>query len=169
MFTNKANVYKVNLSELKDSKPSELPDIIYNYCDFEAGERDLYICTSDAGKSILIGYENGKVSKVPLSAYETKQNRKKLTNGYGTVSQPIGFFATDDDTDYTMESDKGKLLVFNCDKVPLKTTKSTQGVQVLRLTKDAKAIKLGKPEDYEIKSIDDYRSANIPGSGKVKP
>lgn len=169
VFTNKANVYKVNLSELKDSKPSELPDIIYNYCEFEAGERDLYICTSDAGKSILIGYENGKVSKVPLSAYETKQNRKKLTNGYGTVSQPIGFFATDDDTDYTMESDKGKLLVFNCDKVPLKTTKSTQGVQVLRLTKDAKAIKLGKPEDYEIKSIDDYRSANIPGSGKVKP
>ena len=168
VFSDRQAVYKVNLSELRDSKPSELPEYINNLCEFEKGEKILHVCTSDAGKYVLIGFSNGKVAKFPLSAYETKQNRKKLLNAYGGVAAPLKLFVIDEDEDFAMQSSSGKLLVFSSEKIPLKTTKSTQGVQVLRLSKGAEAVSFGRVKEYHIKQKEDYRSANIPAAGKIR-
>ena len=89
MFTDKQIVYKIQLSELKNAKPSDLPEYISNLCDFKDNEKVLKICTSDAGKNVIIGFTNGKVAKFPLSVYETKQNRKKLLNAYGGIADPL--------------------------------------------------------------------------------
>ena len=170
VFSDRQAVYKVNLSDLKDAKPSELPDYINNLCEFEEGERILHACTSDAGKYVLIGFANGKVAKFPLAAYETKQNRKKLLNAYGGVADPLKVFVIDEDEDFAMQGSNGKLLVFNSDKIPLKTTKSTQGVQVLRLAKGVSAVSFGRVKEYHIKTKSDYQSpsGNIPAAGRAR-
>ncbi|MBE6040966.1 MAG: topoisomerase IV [Clostridiales bacterium] len=167
VFTDRQAVYKVKLSELKDSKPSDIADYINNICEIEQGENIIKVCTSDAGSTVLIGFENGKVAKFPFSAYETKQNRKKLLNAYGSVSKPLRIFIIKEDEDFAMQSSTGKLLVFDSSKVPTKTTKSTQGVQVLRLTKGATAVSFGRVKEYRLKKKEDYRSANIPAAGKM--
>ena len=147
VFSDRQAVYKVQLSELKDSKPSDIADYINNLCEFEEGEGILHVCTSDAGKYVLIGFANGKVAKFPLSVYETKQNRKKLLNAYGGVADPLKVYIIDEEEDFGMQGTNGKLIVFNSEKIPLKTTKSTQGVQVLRLTKGATAASFGRVKE----------------------
>lgn len=168
VFSDRQAVYKVNLSELKDAKPSELPDYINNLCEFEDGENILHVCTSDAGKYVLIGFTNGKVAKFPLSAYETKQNRKKLLNAYGGVADPLKVYIINEDEDFAIQGENGKLLVFSSEKIPLKTTKSTQGVQVLRLSKGVKAVSFGRVKEFHIKQKEDYRTPNIPAAGKAR-
>ena len=119
---------------------------------------------------MLIGFANGKVAKFPLAAYETKQNRKKLLNAYGGVADPLKVFVIDEDEDFAMQGSNGKLLVFNSDKIPLKTTKSTQGVQVLRLAKGVSAVSFGRVKEYHIKTKSDYQSpsGNIPAAGRAR-
>ena len=168
VFSDKQVVYKVPLAELKDAKPSDIPDYISNHCDFEKKEKIIHVCTSDAGKYVLIGFENGKVAKIPLDAYETKQNRKKLLNAYSGIAAPLRICTITEDEDFAMQGSNGKLLVFNSIKVPVKTTKSTQGVQTLRLTKDSKAILFAKASECRLKQKEDYRSNNIPASGKKR-
>ena len=167
MFTDKQAVYKVNLSELKDSKPSDIADYINNICEIETGESIIKACTSDAGENVLIGFENGKVAKFPLSVYETKQNRKKLVNAFGSAAPALRICIIKEDEDFAMQSSAGKLLVFDSAKIPLKTTKTTQGVQVIRLAKGQTAVSFGRVREFRLRKKEDYRSANIPAAGKA--
>ena len=167
VFTDRQAVYKVQLADLKDSKPTDIADYVNNICDIEQGENVIKMCTSDAGTNVIIGFENGKVAKFPLSSYETKQNRKKLVNAISGVSKPLRICIITDEEDFAMQSSAGKLLVFSSEKVPLKTTKSTQGVQVLRLAKGQTAVSFGRVKEYRLRKKEDYRSANIPAAGKA--
>ena len=167
VFTDKQAVYKVNLSELKDSKPSDIADYINNICEIEADESIIKACTSDAGENVLIGFENGKVAKFPLSVYETKQNRKKLVNAFGSAAKALRICIIKEDEDFAIQSSAGKLLVFDSSRVPLKTTKTTQGVQVIRLAKGQTAFSFGRVREFRIRKKEDYRSANIPAAGKA--
>lgn len=167
VFTDKQAVYKVQLSDLKDSKPSDIADYANNICDIEPNETIIKMCTSDAGENVLIGFENGKVAKFPLNVYETKQNRKKLVNAIGSAAKALRICIIKEDEDFAMQSSSGKLLVFESSKIPLKTTKSTQGVQVIRLKKGETAVSFGRVKEYRLKKKEDYRSANIPAAGKA--
>ena len=167
VFTDKQAVYKVQLSDLKDSKPSDIADYANNICDIEPNETIIKMCTSDAGENVLIGFENGKVAKFPLNVYETKQNRKKLVNAIGSAAKALRICIIKEDEDFAMQSSSGKLRVFESSKIPLKTTKSTQGVQVIRLKKGETAVSFGRVKEYRLKKKEDYRSANIPAAGKA--
>ena len=167
VFTDRQAVYKVQLSDLKDSKPSDIADYINNICEIESGESIIKACTSDAGENVIIGFENGKVAKFPLSAYETKQNRKKLVNAISDASKPLRICIIREDEDFAIQSSTGKLLVFSSEKVPLKTTKTTQGVQVIRLAKGQTAVSFGRVKEFRLRKKEDYRSANIPAAGKA--
>ena len=167
VFTDQQAVYKVQLSDLKDSKPSDIADYANNICDIEPNETIVKMCTSDAGENVLIGFENGKVAKFPLNVYETKQNRKKLVNAIGSAAKALRICIIKEDEDFAMQSSSGKLLVFESSKIPLKTTKSTQGVQVIRLKKGETAVSFGRVKEYRLKKKEDYRSANIPAAGKA--
>lgn len=155
VFTNKQAVYKVQLSEVKNAKPSDMGEYIYNLCDFEEDEKILHICTSDAGKYVIIGFDTGKVAKFPLDAYETKQNRKKLLNAYSPNGNLLNIFIIEEDEDFTMERSDGKKILFSSELIPTKTTKTTQGVQTLRLSKNMQAVRFekGGKEKHRINTI----------------
>ena len=163
VFTDKHSVYKTKLSEMIDRRPSDVADYINNLCAMESNENIVYACPSDAAANIVVGFENGKVARFPLNVYETKQNRKKLINAYSDISKTLNIFAVDDDEDLVMENSNGRKIVFTADKVSLKTTKTTQGVQVMRLTKNVKAVKFDKCTE----NMEKYRAANLPAAGKA--
>ena len=82
-FTDHAQVYKAKAADFSETKASVMGDYIPSRLGFEEGERLVgTVVTTDYQGDVLFFFENGKVSKVPLSAYETKTNRKKLQKAY---------------------------------------------------------------------------------------
>ena len=166
-FTNKSTVYKLKMHELADSKVSVMGDYVPSMLGMENDEKLLYtVVTKDYKGYMLFSFENGKMAKVPLEAYATKTNRKKLIGAYSDKVSvcDIKFFS--EETGIVAFADNNKVLSLNTDKIPLKTTKSTQGVQVMKLTKKgAKMCKVLFDADSGISDLKHYSTKNIPAVG----
>jgi len=135
-FTDKGQAYKSRAADFEDAKASVMGDFIPSKLDFESDEKPLALITTlNYTESIIMFFENGKCAKVPLSSFETKQKRKKLQNAFNISSPLVGIFKVVEDADFILNSSAGKSLIFNTALVLPKTTRDTQGVQVMRLTK----------------------------------
>lgn len=136
-FTNKQNAYKIKLYEIAEHKASELGDYLPNILQLEKDEEVVYtVVTMDFAGHMLFVFRNGKVARVPLSAYMTKQNRKKLVKAYSEESRLVRMFHILEPIPLTMirQSSKDvKALTVDSSLVPEKVTKNTQGVQVFRM------------------------------------
>ncbi len=116
---------------------------------------------------VLFFYENGKVAKVPMSAYETKTNRKKLTGAYSDKSPLLAVMALDADEQVVLYSSDGRALIFSTAQLLPKTTRSTQGVTVLTLRKKAVLSGAAMLADSGIVNQSRYRSKTIPAAGAL--
>ena len=126
------------------------------------------VVTTDYKGEMLFTFENGKMAKVALSNYETKTNRKKLIGAYGNKSPICDIRLLDEDKDVVLMSDNNRVLLVNTEKIPLKATKSTQGIQVITLRKkDAKVVKVVDKEQCTVEDIEHYRPKNIPAAGGI--
>lgn len=167
-FTDKCNVYKTFAYMLTDAKPSELGEYMNNVLGLEEGESVIYAALMDPEAEVFIGFKNGKCARFPMSVYETKQNRKKLVKAFSDKSPVIAIFILKEPARFGMLSNRNKLLIFGSDAVPLKTTKTTQGVQVQRLSSRAEAVCLDHVENYHLETEKGfgYRSG-LPAAGGV--
>ncbi len=174
-FTDKQNVYKIKAYEITDHKASELGAYLQNILDLEADEKVLYFhATTDYSGHLLFAYQNGKMAKVPLSSYEMKQNRKKLLKAYSDKAPLLSIeFCQQDREVFICRTDKAgekTLLVFNSALVPEKVTKSTQGIQVIRLKKGAFASSAGAVEKLNMADYSKFVVDSVPMAGtKIGP
>lgn len=160
-FTDKFQVYKSRVSDFSDTKISTLGDYIPAKLDFDADEKIVkLIATSDYHENLVMFFRNGKCAKVPLSSFETKTKRKKLSGAYYDGSPLVAMYKVDGDADFILQSDAGKLLIFSTMLVLPKAARDTQGVQVMRLTRaeleSARPFAEGivkHPEEYVTKTI----------------
>ncbi|MBR0365499.1 MAG: topoisomerase IV, partial [Clostridia bacterium] len=135
-FSDKCNAYKMKTSDVPDGKVSAMGEYMPSLLDMEEGERIIYaVVTKDYGGDMLFVFENGKMAKVPLLGYQTKTNRKKLINAYSDKSPICGILQLDADTDIVIITENNRIVSLNTKLIPQKTTKNTQGVQVLRQPK----------------------------------
>ena len=135
----------------------------------EENEKILYtVVTTDYSGEMLFTFENGKMAKVSLKNYETKTNRKKLIGAYSDKSPVCDIRLLDRDIDVILMSDNNRVLCLNTEKIPLKATKSTQGVQAMTLRKkDAVVTKVLPAESCGLEDTDKYRTKNIPAAGGI--
>ena len=168
VFTDQFQCYKSRLSDFDDGKASQLGDYLPQKLGFEQGEnlRGLVLCGDYKG-FVLFFYENGKVAKVPMSAYETKTNRKKLTGAYSDKSPLVAVMALDADEQVVLYSSDGRALIFSTAQLLPKTTRSTQGVTVLTLRKKAVLSSAAMLADSGIVNQSRYRSKTIPAAGAL--
>ena len=165
LFTDRCTVYKLHGYDFKDCKPSDLGDYAANF-GFEEGETLIYVCPMEAGKKILVGFENGKVAKLPIEVYETKTNRKKLINAYGDRAPVAGICSVDESEKIGMRSSNNRMLVVDPKDIPEKTTKTTQGVQVMKLTaKNAKVTLFGPLQGFNLQETAGFGYRRLPSSG----
>ncbi len=167
MFTDKSTVYKMKLNDIPDAKVSTMGEYVPAIAGAEADEKFVYIVvTTDYKGLMLYAFENGKMAKVELINYATKTNRKKLINAYSDKSPLCSIRFMPEDQTLVALSDNNKALCFNTEKIPLKTTKNTQGVQVLTLKKkNAKLVRVVPPEETSLGDIKYYSTKNIPAAG----
>lgn len=168
-FSDKCVAYKMKTYDMPDAKVSTMGEYLPVILGLEEDEKILYtVVTTDYGGDMLFTFENGKMAKVALSNYETKTNRKKLVGAYGSKSPICDIRLIKGDTDVVLMSDNNRVLCLNTEKIPLKATKSTQGVQAMTLRKkDAKVIKVTAAESGAIENADRYRTKNIPAAGSM--
>lgn len=169
LLSNKCTLYKLKLSELPDCKASAFGDYIPNICALSDGEHIIKaITTSDYEGIVIFGFENGKLAKIPLKAYETKTNRKKLINAYSDASPLVGCIHAAGDIEVMVESSNGKLLTVSTEAVALKTTRDTVGVRVLTLKKGAVMKSLCPASLATVTDAHKYFSKSIPSAGFFK-
>ena len=168
VFTDKFQCYKSRLSEFEDSKASLLGDYLPQKLGMEPGEGVVsVILPGDYSGFVLFFFENGKAAKVPLSAYETKTNRKKLTGAYSDKSPLRTVMCLKQDEQLVAYSTDNRALIFSTALLLPKTTRNTQGVSVLTLRKKA-ALDFAAPlAGSNIKLESRYRAKAIPAAGAV--
>ena len=168
VFTDRYQCYKSRLSDFDDGKASQLGDYLPQKLGFEAGENlvALVFCGDYKG-FILFFFENGKAAKVPLSAYETKTNRKKLTGAYSDKSLLIKAVALDADEQMAVYSTDGRAAIFSTAQLLPKTTRNTQGVAVMTLKKKAALRDAVLLTQSGIVNESRYRTKTIPSAGAL--
>ena len=168
VFTDQFQCYKSRLSDFDDGKASLLGDYLPQKLGFEPGENmaALVFCGDYKG-FVLFFFENGKVAKVSLSAYETKTNRKKLTGAYSDKSPLVSVMALEQDAQMVLYSSDGRALIFSTAQLLPKTTRNTQGVAVMSLKKKAVLAQAVLLETSGIVNESRYRSKTIPTVGML--
>ena len=168
VFTDKFQCYKTRLSDFEDSKASVLGDYLPTRLGFEPGETVVKVIPAgDYSGFVLFFFENGKAAKVPLSAYETKTNRKKLTGAYSDKSPLRTILTMQEDDQIAVYSTDNRALVCSTALLAPKTTRNTQGVNILTLRKKA-ALDFAEPlAKSNIKQESRYRAKTIPAAGAV--
>ena len=168
VFTNQYQCYKGKLSDFEDSKASLLGDYLPQKLGMEPGETVLQVVlTADYKGFVLFFFENGKVAKVPLSAYETKTNRKKLTGAYSDKSPVRTITAMEADDQMAVYSSDGRAAIFSTAQLLPKTTRNTQGVAVLTPKKKAVLERAVLLSESGIVNQSRYRTKTLPSAGAL--
>ena len=167
-FTNQCQVYKAKAADFPDTKASVLGEYVAVKLGMDENEVPVsMIVTKDYEGFVLFGFENGKVAKNPLRAYETKTNRKKLTSAYCDKSPLADILFIMEDCDIVITSTSGRMLLLHSGAIPLKSTRNTQGVAAIRLKKGYVLLKLEKYEEGRFVNPKRYRSKTLPTLGSL--
>lgn len=167
-FTDKRLVYKVRLGEFDDTKASVLGDYLPAKLGMDADENVVYaVLPGNYAGGLLFFFENGKVARVGLDAYQTSSNRRKLTGAYSDKSPLICIRRVDEDGELAVYSSEPRVLIFHTALLAPKATRSIQGVQVMNLKKNRRVEAVRTPEETPIVNQDRYRVRSIPAAGAL--
>ncbi len=166
-FSDRCQVYKGKAADFGDTKASVLGEYIPARLQMEENEKALYMAvTHEYEGYMLFFFENGKVAKVEMSAYQTKQNRKKLVNAYSDKSPLAGALYVKEDCQVLMTASSGRMLLFHTGVIQPKTTKNTQGVQAMNLKKGQRVIRAQVYQEGMLKNPARY-TKSLPALGAM--
>ena len=167
-FTDRCQVYKAKAADFDDTKASVLGDFVPTHLHMDPGESAIYMAvTIDYKGYMLFFFENGKLAKVDLSAYETKTNRKKLIKAYCEKFPLAAIRQITEDCELVVQSTAGRILLLNTGAVSPKTTKDTQGVAVMTLKKGHRLSSVRDYKEGEFVKPARYRTRSLPAAGAL--
>ena len=167
-FTDKAQVYKAKANDFTDTKTSVLGEYVAAKLGMDEDENAVYLVVTKDYKGILLfAFENGKAAKVPLEAYATKTNRKKLTGAYSDKNPLAAMLLIDEDKEVLFTASSGRMLLVHTGALALKTTRSTQGVAVMKLKKGHRLFSLSEYREGTFKKPQRYRTKSLPALGAL--
>ena len=165
-FSNQQNVYKLKASDVADAKASALGNYLPNLLQLDAGETIIYMtATADYSGQMVFFFANGKAAKVPLSAYETKTNRRKLVNAYSARAELVRMAKIAEEADFMLMRNADKATLLNTELIPLSATKNAGGVQVFTLKKNSAVTAVFAKAEFETEEYEYYRTKKIPTTG----
>ncbi|MBP0963861.1 MAG: topoisomerase IV [Oscillospiraceae bacterium] len=167
-FTDKCQVYKSKVNNFENTKASALGEYVPAKLGFDEGENLLgMIITTDYSGHIMMVFENGKAAKVPISAYETKTNRKKLSNAYSSKSPLVSIIPECDNSSIYVHTTNGRAIIFDSALILPKSTRDTQGVQVITLKAKAAVDHAKKLPEEKLEAMKKYVVKSVPSAGSI--
>lgn len=167
-FTDKCQVYKAKAADFTDTKASALGEYVPAKLGMDEGENAVYmVATKDYKGILLFAFENGKLAKVPLEAYQTKTNRKKLTGAYSDKSPLAGMVFFTEDKEFLLKASSGRMLLIHSGAINLKTTRSTQGAAVMKLKKGHRLFEISEYVEGTFAKPQRYRTKTLPTLGAM--
>lgn len=167
-FTDKFNVYKAKVDDFNDSKASQLGTFVASKLEMEQDEKVVYICVIREYKGYMIfAFENGKVAKVDISAYQTKTNRKKLIKAYSSKAPLTAVKYIEEDAELVLTSSNGRMLILNTGAISPKSTKDTIGVAVMTQKKNQHLESMRYYKEGEFEKAWRFRTKNLPAAGAL--
>jgi DNA gyrase subunit A len=168
VFTDKAQVYKAKVDDFADGKASVLGTYVAGKLEMEPDEKTIFICVIREYKGYMIfAFENGKVAKVDITAYQTKTNRKKLLKAYSAKVPLVCCQYIEEDTELVLCSTNGRMLLVNTASINPKSTKDTIGVAVMTQKKNQKLESMHYYQEGEFEKAWRFRTKNLPAAGAL--
>ncbi len=167
-FTDKCQVYKAKASDFSDAKASVLGDYVAAKLSMDEGENAVkMVVTKDYKGMLVFAFENGKLARVPVEAYATKTNRKKLTGAYSDKSPLCGMVFINEDKEVLLKATSERMLLVHTGAISLKTTRSTQGVAVMKLKKGHRLFEISEYHEGDLAKPQRYRTRTLPALGAL--
>ncbi|MFV0351705.1 MAG: topoisomerase IV, partial [Oscillospiraceae bacterium] len=167
-LTNACQVYKCRVGDFEDTKASVIGEYLPAKLGMDEAEVPLYMVLTDDYKGFLLFlFATGKVARVPLASYETKQNRRKLIGAYSDKAPLVWQQMFTEEEEIAIQTSAGRLLLVGTAQIPQKTTRSTAGVNVITLKKGQRIQSVKKMVDLELKDPHRYRVRSLPAAGAL--
>ncbi|MBE6636382.1 MAG: topoisomerase IV [Ruminococcaceae bacterium] len=170
VFSDKAQVYRAKVSEFDTVKASQLGDYLPAKLGFEEDERALAVLKLEKNYAesghVLIFFANGKGVRLPISAYETKAYRRKLTGAYSDASEAVGcVFVNQAERPIYLVTSSGKAMVIDSSLVPEKATRTSQGVILMTQKNDSRVVFVSDDPARFLRGDKSYRKNKLPSAG----
>ena len=167
-FTDRQQVYKTRASEFGETKASALGDYLPAKLGMDEGENVVYLALAgDYSGFMLFLFENGKAAKVPLSAYATTSNRRRLTGAYSDKAPLTAMLALREDTELALYTNEPRCLLMHTASLTPKTTRSTQGVAVMTIKPKYRLERAVPAAETGITNPARYRTRTLPAAGAL--
>ena len=168
VFTDKQQCYKTRMSDFEDAKASVLGDYLPTKLAMEPGESVVWACVpGDYAGNLLFFFQNGKAARVELAAYQTQTRRKKLTGAYSDKSPLAAALLLREDLELAAASTEGRCMVFHTAALNPKTTRTTQGVNVMTLKPRYRVDWVRPLAETSIVNASRYRARSLPVAGML--
>ena len=145
-FTDKGQIYRSRVADFDISKPSQMGDYVPSKLSMDDDEHVVgckMIYDINPDHHVIYIFENGKGLKVKMSAYVAKSRRKKITGAYSTESPLVGaIYEEKDPKQIFIRSDAGRGMLIKSTLVPVKSTRTASGVQIMQLPKKGVKVEL---------------------------
>jgi DNA gyrase subunit A len=171
-FTDRCQVYRAAVDDFDCLKAAAMGDYLNTKLKMDEGEKPIYMEVRKEypeGENYIFVFENGKAVRVPVTAYVTKGNRRKLTGAYSEASPIVAVFTDTDKKpiDILMISSLDRAILVKSTLIPVKTTRTSGGVQIMTLKKGAILAKAVSDFGDSYQNVKSYRKLKVPASGTL--
>ncbi len=167
-FSDRCQLYRAKVKDFDCNKASSLGEYIPAKLGFEEGEKVVFMKVlneyNENHKFVFV-FENGKGVKVPVTAYETKSNRRKITGAYSSASAIVGVFYEDEPFDLLLLSDSNKAILINTKLITEKTTRTSQGTSLFKLKPKQKVERVYRDFESRYENAKKCRKIKVPATG----
>ena len=105
---------------------------------------------------------------MPLEAYKTKTNRKKLINAYSDKFPLSAILYLPEDADILLTSTNGRMLLLGTGVLQPKVTKDNNGVAVMTQKKGQRIFSAQVYSEGMVSDPHRYRTRSLPAAGSIK-
>ncbi len=167
-FTDKAQAYKAKVADFDNCKASDFGKYIPVELGFDEGEKVFrMVCVPEykPEENMIFIFKNGKGVRVPLTSYQTKNNRRKLLAAFSDASPIVGAFRETEPMDIMLISNVGKAIIVNSELISFKTTRSAQGAALYTLRKNQYVAEAITDQDKKYANLKKYKKTKLPAAG----
>jgi DNA gyrase subunit A len=171
-FTDAAQLYRANISDFENTKASVIGDYLPAELKMDPGEKPVYMTLQSEfreGYNYVFIFENGKGVRVPEKAYETSSVRRKLKGVFSNASPIVAVFSEQEKNPFEimLVSSEDRAIIIKTSLIPIKSTKTSIGVQLMTLKKNHKLT--GALADFEsvYENTKGYRKLKLPATGTL--